>query len=109
MACNECGHVFDEEDMISEIEYTGVHSEGFSETVERHYCPNCGDEYIEKAHRCQFCGGWARGFICAGCKSLIKKDLTNLIKMSETLHKMNGVEFHEAYPCNAISDVLEEL
>ena len=31
LACENCGHVFDEDDAIHETEYTGVTSEAWSE------------------------------------------------------------------------------
>ena len=109
MACNACGHVFDEDDLIRETEYTGVHSEGFSETVERQYCPNCGDDYVEEARRCQFCGGWSADWVCPECKIIIRTALNDLVKMSATLHKLNGIKFREASAHNAIVDELEDM
>lgn len=109
MACNTCGCVFDEDDLVRETEYTGVHSEGISETVERQYCPNCGDEDVQEACRCQFCGGWSADWTCPECKIIIRSSLANLVKVSRTLHKLNGIKFNSVYPINAIVDELEDM
>ena len=109
MACNTCGSVFSEEDAIKETEYTGVHSEGFSEAVERYYCPNCGDEYVEEANRCQFCGGWTLDYLCPECAVTIRACINNLLRTSHTLHKLNGVKFNRVNALNAITDVMEDM
>lgn len=109
MACNTCGHVFDDNEAYRIREYTGVSSEGHSEVVECWCCPNCGDELIEEAHRCQFCGDWTLDWLCDDCKKLIKTTLEGLVCESARLHRKNGVKFNRAFAENAISEVLEEL
>lgn len=109
LACKECGRVFDEEDAVIEKEYTGVHSEGFSEAVERCHCPKCGSDYVEEAHRCQFCGEWSAEWLCNDCEKLIRETIKSLVCESARLHRKSHMRFHEAYALNAISDVLEDI
>ena len=54
LACENCGHVFDEDDAVHETEYTGVTSEAWSEKFDVTKCPECGDDWIIEG-----CGGCA--------------------------------------------------
>lgn len=107
LACESCGHVFDKNEAIHETEYTGVASEGYSEKFDITKCPECGDDWIIEAHRCEFCGGWSAEWVCDDCKSLITIYLNRLVEQGMSLHRSNHVKPNRADVINAISEVIE--
>lgn len=109
LACENCGHVFNEDDVIRSTEYTGVSSEGFQEKFEVTKCPECGEDWIAEAHRCDFCGKWSADFVCQECEDLITVYLRRLIEHGMSMHRMNGVVPNRISVMNAISDVFEAM
>ena len=109
LACENCGHVFNEEDGIHSVEFTGVSSEGFHERFYVTKCPKCGEDMITDAQRCEFCGKWSADFVCQECEDLIAVYLQRLIEHGMSMHRMNGVVPNRISVMNAISDVFEAM
>ena len=109
LACENCGHVFNEEDAIRETEYTGVISEGYHESFDVTRCPECGDDWVEEACRCEFCGKWSANFVCQECKDLITVYLRRLIEHGMSMQRMNGIKPDRISVMNAISEIFEDM
>ena len=109
LACEKCGHVFDEDEAIHGIEYTGVTSEGWSEKFEVTKCPECGEDWVTEAHRCNFCGDWSLNDVCDDCKSYISRNIKTLVECGMTLHRANNVKPNKFDIINAINEVMEDI
>ncbi len=109
LACENCGHVFDEDDAVHDIEYTGVVSEGYSEILDITRCPKCGDDYITEAHRCEYCGEWSADYICTECRQYIREALNRIVEQGMTMHRANKVRPSKTDVINAIAEVLEDI
>lgn len=109
LACERCGHVFSEDDAIHETEYTGVTSEGYSEKFDITKCPECGDDWIVEACKCDFCGCFSVDTVCEDCKDLITIYLKRLIEHGMSLHRSNHIKPNRIDVINAISDVIESI
>ena len=109
LACESCGHVFREEDAIRETEYTGVISEGYHESFDVTRCPECGDDYVIDAKRCEFCGNWSADYVCQECRDLITVYLKRLIEHGMSMHRFNNVKPNRFDVISAINEVFEEI
>ena len=107
LACEKCGHVFNEDDAIQTVEYTGVSSEGYHESFNVTKCPECGEDWITDAHRCDFCGDWTLDNICGDCRDLISLYLKRLVEHGMSMHRINNVKPNRFDVINAITEVLE--
>ena len=109
LGCKNCGHVFDEDDAIRETEYTGVISEGYHESFDVTRCPECGDDWIIEACKCDFCGAFSVDNVCPDCRDLITVYLRRLIEHGMSMHRMNHVKPDRFDVISAINEVFEEI
>lgn len=109
LACERCGHIFDEDDAIHETEYTGVTSEAWREKFDITKCPECGSDWIAVACRCDFCGTYSKDTVCKDCRDLITIYLRRLAEHGMSMHRKNGIKPDRLDVLYAISTVLEEI
>lgn len=80
MICEDCHHVFDEEEAgVGKMLFPG--SEVEPPEYDDMRCPECGSEDIEESALCPICGEYYReldGDICKNCQSAIVEAIDDL-------------------------------
>ena len=105
-ACNACGCVFDEDDILV-VEERHPYGESYAPEF-FHCCPNCKECGIEEAEECSFCGEYHApdnmyDGVCEECRKELKQ------RVAKAVFELFTKDEFDALPDDTFDDIWDDV